>query len=293
MKGKALVLVGGYTAPATLAWVAGLVAEMGSVVRLAVHVSEDTCLAGDRGRRDPAQYDAMAHARLESFRRELGPLGTRVELTALHGELLPALSSVLSASDLLVVIEPDAAEDDRWLSRLEALHAAWRSGCPALLVPALRPPPGRGRILVTFDGSKASRSSFPLAVKMARALDWDIVLLKVLPFEEEGWGADEASLQLLRRRRSVAAATMQAEAEALARQGVRVRAATFMGSPVRIIVRAARLLRADMVLLSDRGRSQWGSRGPGSVATAVFLRSPVPCLLVPSAAASQETGGED
>ncbi len=271
----------GTTPEGALSFALELARRFGATLVMTEHADESLCPAGSRGHRDVAQQDTAAYAHLEWLRQEVRATGRDVSIRVLHGELPAALHQALTTADLLIALDPDAGEDLRRRSRMLALEAACQAGVPALALPAgWRRSPGH-RLLLAFDGSSESRAAFPLATGVARALGWSILLLQVIPLEAARLPRHPEIPPLLRRLRAAVRRSLQAEAEALAGAGLEVAAGVMVGSPVSSLLRAARLLRAGMIVLGSSGRGTRAGGAPGSVATAVFLRARVPCLVVP------------
>lgn len=271
----------GTAAEGALSFVLELAQRLEARLVMTEHVDESLCPAGNRGHRDVAQQDAAAYAHLEWLRQEAGAIDPRVTVRVLHGELPGALSQALTTADLLITLDAEAGVHVRRRLRMLALEAACQTGVPALVIPAGWRQSLGHRLLLAFDGSRESRAAFPLALRVARALGWSILLLQVMPVEVARLPRHPEIASLLRRLREAVRSSLQAEAEALARMGVEVSAGVMMGSPVSSILRAAQLLGAGMIVLGSSGRGTPTGEAPGSVATAVFLRSRVPCLIVP------------
>lgn len=282
MGGNVLVLAQhGSPAEGSLDFALELAHRLEARVLITEHVNESICPAGSRGHRDVAQQDTAAYAHLEWLRQEARAYGSDVNIMVLRGELSAALHHALTNIDLLITLDPDAGIEIRRRSRMLALEAACWAGVPVLAVPPGWCQPEGRRLLIAFDGSDQSRATFPIATSIARALRWSILLLQVIPIEAARLPRHPEIAPLLRRLRDVVRSSLRAEAEALAQTNVEVATGVLVGSTVSSILRAARLLRSDMIVLGSSGRSTPLGRAPGSVATAVFLRSRLPCLVVP------------
>src|SRR5690242_6358695 len=113
------------------------------------------------------------------------------------------------------------------------------------------------RVLVPLDGSRRSEGILPFIVQIARPLDLEVVLVRVMapiaPPTVEGTGfftADDVGARLTEARKYLA--TLAADL-----RGAGVRAATDArhGEPVTEIVAAAREAEADMIAMTTHGRS--------------------------------------
>ncbi|HXG41482.1 MAG TPA: universal stress protein [Dehalococcoidia bacterium] len=264
-------------------WLDYLVSQLGGRLVLVDAVTQDACLAGSRGHRDPAQMEASAYAHMASVCQRLK---REVHLQALHGAMVETLpiAAVANEAELVVLLEPEGREASRWMFRAEALKTTLRCQCPVLLLTTGYAPHGRGLILLPHDGSEAAAVTFPVAQRLASALGWGIVLLQVLPLEADDWQGDPEIEELVRRWQAVAHERLTLAAEELRRSGVEVRVETALGSPAQAILRVAHALDADLIVLATHGRSRGAGHRLGATAEAVFMRSPLPCLLVPSGA---------
>jgi len=262
MGGNVLVLAQHETPEeSALAFASELARRLGATLVIAEHADESLCPAGSRGHRDVALQDTATYAHLEWLRQGVSAVSPHARTQVLRGEMPDVLSDALSSADIL--------------------EAAWRAGVPALALPARWPRPDARWLLLAYDGSPACRRAFPLAAELARASGWRIVLLQVIPVETARLPRRPEVTQILSQLREAVLRELSVEAAALSREGIEVSARVMVGSPASSIVRAAGLLRAAMVVLGSRGRAFGVRETPGSVAMAVFLRSPVPCLLVP------------
>lgn len=139
------------------------------------------------------------------------------------------------------------------------------------------------KLLIAVDGSLHARRAIETVARMARAsVPLELTLLNVRPVP--GW-ADELpapsldeieAAQASGQDRLLAEAQAQMEALELPLHAVQ-RAA---GSPGTEIVRVARLLGIDQIVMGTHGRGSLGSLFLGSVAQRVVHLSTLPVLLV-------------
>lgn len=150
------------------------------------------------------------------------------------------------------------------------------------------PPPDRSLILHATDFSPASRPALHAAVALASAGRRRLVVIHVAmppsPFVASAlpWTTWE---QLERAARREARRRLQRAIGAARRHGVRVTGRILDGPPAATIVRAARALRADAIVLGTHGRTGIGRVAMGSVAAAVLRTAPCPVLTVRGARA--------
>jgi nucleotide-binding universal stress UspA family protein len=133
------------------------------------------------------------------------------------------------------------------------------------------------RILVPLDGSHLAELALPRATDLARPAGATVVLLRAAAAHTIN--GDPAEAQIL--------AVREAE-EYLGRVAARLRAEGFekvetsvwYGPAAPAIVDAARLRRADLIVMSSHGRSGLGRLILGSVAESVLRGTGVPILLL-------------
>lgn len=139
------------------------------------------------------------------------------------------------------------------------------------------------RILHPTDFSRASAPALRRAVALARACRAPLVLLHVMtppsPFiGEDTLPSSYVDLLILARRsakRRLAAVFVRVR-----RTGVRARAVFVEGLPADAILRAARRMRADLIVMGTHGRTGVSRVFMGSVAERVVRQSRCPVLTV-------------
>lgn len=134
------------------------------------------------------------------------------------------------------------------------------------------------RILVPTDFSKASRAAYPLAAALARKWGAGLVLLNVvdvMPLITLEGGMVPVGLPDFE---GQARARMRIETRRL--EGARVRTRVVPGTPDVEIVREARKLKCDLVVMSTHGRRGFARWILGSVAERVLRRAACPVLVV-------------
>ena len=125
-------------------------------------------------------------------------------------------------------------------------------------------------ILVPLDGSGLAERVLPFAVRLARAGDGRLVLLRAARARARP-GRPEQELD--------------AVAEQLRAYGIAAEARVSDDDPAAAILGAARETRADLIAMSTHGRGGLGRWLYGSVADQVLRQAEVPVLLVPAVAA--------
>ncbi len=171
-------------------------------------------------------------------------------------------------------------------------HVLEETTGPVLIVPDVtvsdRVPRYR-RILVPLDGSAWSESALPMAVRVARAADAELVLVHVVPAPEltetDPLEAEDLELRnrVIARNARIAQAYLDRVRGYAAGQGLKARVLTLHGDDARTsLTDLIRSERVDLLVLSARG--QGGRRVSdvpyGSVAGYLVTHSPAPILVV-------------
>ena len=144
-------------------------------------------------------------------------------------------------------------------------------------------------ILAPLDGDPAHEKSLPVATELAAAFACRVHLLMVVPTLGELAGSQAAAGMLLpgatriklEMESAAAGDYLAAKAEELERAGVKAGSEASRGDPARAIVRAARRLDVNIVVMGSHGRAGTVAFWEGSVAARVVSRTRVPVLLVP------------
>ena len=149
------------------------------------------------------------------------------------------------------------------------------------------------RILIPLDGSKTAEAAIPEAVQMARGSPYTLLLLRVahariLP------GADVVGdwVEAVREAEHYLAGVRKG----LEKEGIGpIETHVWQGAAAPAITDAARVHKADLIVMTSHGRSGIARVVFGSVAEAVLRGCRLPILLVrpPGAPIEQPVGGGD
>lgn len=132
------------------------------------------------------------------------------------------------------------------------------------------------KILMPVDQSRRDSIALPYAARMAPALGARIALVQVVPLTRS----------IIPNAMRHAKAYLDAVEAGLREQGLAVETAVRRGDPATVIIALADELKADLILMTTRGRSGLGKFVLGSVADAVLANCPKPVLLL-----SEHTNG--
>lgn len=140
-------------------------------------------------------------------------------------------------------------------------------------------------ILATTDGSTTAQPGVQQAAGLARALGAQLVLLHVVdqrPVYADFSGVDNTA-EMVEVQAAAGQRVLDEARGALAKQGIEVRtrlvACTSESIP-EIVLREAKTLACDLIVMGTHGRSGLRNLLMGSVAEAVVHHSTVPVLLV-------------
>lgn len=137
------------------------------------------------------------------------------------------------------------------------------------------------RIVHPTDFSPASTPAFRRAVSLAKACRAPLVLIHVMtppsPFISEG-APPQTYTDLLALGRRSARRRLAATLARARKQGVRARTLFVEGLPADEILRAARRVRADLIVMGTHGRSGVSRLFMGSVADRVVREARCPVL---------------
>jgi nucleotide-binding universal stress UspA family protein len=140
------------------------------------------------------------------------------------------------------------------------------------------------RILLPTDFSSASRAAFKRALELARASRAQLIVVHVIeptvPMVGEGYIPPQTYESIEASARAYAKRNLD-KVVALARKaGVRATARVLEGSAHDRIVRAARSLRADLIVMGTHGRAGLARLILGSVAGRVIALAHCPVMTV-------------
>lgn len=146
-----------------------------------------------------------------------------------------------------------------------------------------------GKIMVTLDGSAFAAQALPHAQALAERFDADLLLFQVVPALEQSRmeflaldlaGVHETSERVRERALEQALNSLQAQADPLRAQGIRVQPVVVEGAPAETIIDYASENNVDLIVMSTHGRSGVERWVYGSVADKVLRGAFCPVLLV-------------
>jgi nucleotide-binding universal stress UspA family protein len=142
---------------------------------------------------------------------------------------------------------------------------------------------GYHRILWPTDFSPLAKAALPHAMGLAAEGEGELVLLHVLP-SPAAYAVPDVSgavwIPLQRKTRAAAQTQLRRLETLVKRSNVRVHAAMVEGVPFLQILRAAKRLRCDLIVLATHGRTGLMHAIMGSVAENVIRRAHCPVLTV-------------
>ena len=139
--------------------------------------------------------------------------------------------------------------------------------------------------LVAIDGSKASHRALETAIELAKAMGGQIHLMHVVHWS--GYvpiGVEDAYHRPLDRKKEEKHAQEDIIAPAMTRlseAGITAESSYTWGNPAHEVKKEAEKLKADMIVVGRKGRSNIAEMSVGSVSNAIAHIAPVPVVLVP------------
>ena len=196
------------------------------------------------------------------------------------------------APDLVVMSTHGRGGARRLFSGTMAQQVISLGATPVLLVWPEHPGENRESwrlILAPVDGDPSHEKGLPIAADLAAVFRCTLHLLMVTPNIGELTGSAKLTSTLLpgttRLKLEMESAEAQEYLQRLAqlygKKGISAGTETSRGDPARAIVRTARRLSADLVVMGTHGRAGTDAFWEGSVAARVVSRARVPLLLVP------------
>jgi len=244
---------------------------------------------------DPVDWEIRRRETWEAMERIVaaqGPSAQRVKAQVVEGQPAEQISLWVRDHEVDIMVlctqgEEHAATEDIGNTARSVLD---HSPGSLLLVPHSVAVDGAvtyHRIVVPLDGSSRAESAVPLAVRLARAQQGEIVLVHVVPIPEltEAGPPEAEALELrdllVRRNKRVAQKYLDRIRGHLAGQGIVVRSLVLRGGDVRrrlaqSIVEEA----ADLVVLSSHGRNGHADVPHGSIAAYQIAHPMTPLLIV-------------
>jgi nucleotide-binding universal stress UspA family protein len=140
------------------------------------------------------------------------------------------------------------------------------------------------RILHPSDFSSASRAAFRRALELARSSRAQLIIVHVIeptmPMVGEGYISPQTYAGLEASARAYARRGLDRLMKQARKAGVRVTSRVLEGSPHERIVRAARGLRSDLIVMGTHGRAGLARLILGSVAGRVVAMAHCPVMTV-------------
>jgi nucleotide-binding universal stress UspA family protein len=193
------------------------------------------------------------------------------------------------AADLIVMTTRGRSGIERLLLGSVADAVRRRAPCPVLIVPA-RAQLGEERvasygwILLALDGSREAERALPHAAAFALRFQASVSVVRAVPPAASAGssrGRGPHPIVMLAEHQITAAAYISRVADELRQSGVHVRSEPIEGAADDVLVRRARMLPADLVVLATRERGWIERLVLGSVTNGVLRKAICPVLIVP------------
>ncbi|MCG6039419.1 universal stress protein [Acinetobacter baumannii] len=139
-------------------------------------------------------------------------------------------------------------------------------------------------ILVPIDGSETSMIAMKEAIKLGKALNSKITVVQVMaldPFIADAYVKTGQTNELIERTRTYLLDILEQAKQQFSNEGITVETKLLEGFVVHEeIIRAARDLNADLIVMGSHGRTGVRKLVLGSVAQKVLGESHIPVLIV-------------
>lgn len=227
---------------------------------------------------------------LSSVAKDLTSAGLDVQFDVRPGFIADATKAYVEENgiDIVVITDKGKSGSKHWLEGGASKKLMKALQVPVVVIATQAEKPKAikklKRVLVGLDGSIPSEAALVYARSLARATGAEILLLSVpaVPETEKYRAAHEVVQSLRQRAESQMQDFLEAVAEDLGQEGVKVRTLVEGFYPARTIVAAAEEQDVDLILLTSRGRGGVDLLFTGSVAERVVEQSDLPVLLVPT-----------
>ena len=150
--------------------------------------------------------------------------------------------------------------------------------------------------MVPHDGSAVSDKALKMAIRFARKLKHEIILLHIIDLKSlqsdsiikyihEKPALDKAKTQLLKYLKTGSESMLKSRMEAVKKEGVKIRFTLGIGATSQGIVNVARSEKVDFIIMGSRGLSSESDKQKkfrllGSVATRVSELADCPVMIV-------------
>ena len=243
------------------------------------------CLPGDPLERALTEY-------IERRAEKIQSLGVNARSLCIEGDSATSIINFAEKNKvgLIVISTHGKTGISHWPLGSIASKVVQRSNIPVFLVRSSQPGKAPAdneldKILVTLDGSQFSEAIIPHVEKLAKSMNSEVTLLRVI---ESAKLPQLAAYSDREKYEKDFMAKMEREAEryldkkrtALESKGVKVNSAFIIGKPVEAILQYSEERSANLVALTTHGFSGISKWAYGSVAAKIIEGSPKPILLV-------------
>lgn len=143
------------------------------------------------------------------------------------------------------------------------------------------------RILVPLDGSRRAETAIPVAARLAQASGGTILLAQVatIPVMYESYGAASVLGEMVDTEVQNAEDYLQGVKAFEELAGIPVEASVLVGAPAQTLLAMASMFRADLIVMTSRGKTSVRRWLLGSVAQKIARHSSIPVLVLRETAA--------
>ena len=254
---------------------------------------------GTRSQRQrSAETEQVRTLYLEKVAKDLKSDKFDVEISVRSGQIAEATKSLVDdeSIDLVVISDRGKSASKNWETGGASLKLMSALKIPVVIVPTLEkdqpaPKPKLKRILLALDGSIRSEAALPYARELATISKAELVLLTVpaVPETDHYRAAADVVEKVREQAVSEMGSFLEAVAESLRKEGLKVRTVVTGVQPASTILAEAEKQKVDLVMLTSRGRGGVDLLFAGSVSERVVNRSGLPVLMVPTSNVPKES----
>ena len=226
---------------------------------------------------------------LNKVSKELTKEGYTVHVVVRPGHVADATRDYIAEDgiDFIVTTTRGKSGKPHWVTGGVSRKLVQMIDLPILLVKyreeGYEPEPSIDRIQVALDGSIYSERTLPYARLFAKAFDSELLLMSVpaVPEVKDYRAASDVVEKIRKKAETNIQKFLSAVARSLRKEKIKVRTLVKGSIPARTILEVSEKEKADMIMITSRGRGNLDILLMGSVAEEVVNNTTLPVLMMP------------
>lgn len=226
---------------------------------------------------------------LNKVSKELTKEGYTVHVVVRPGHVADATRDYIAEDgiDFIVTTTRGKSGKPHWVTGGVSRKLVQMIDLPILLVKyreeGYEPEPSIDRIQVALDGSIYSERTLPYARLFAKAFDSELLLMSVpaVPEVKDYRAASDVVEKIRKKAETNIQKFLSAVARSLRKEKIKVRTLVKGSIPARMILEVSEKEKADMIMITSRGRGNLDILLMGSVAEEVVNNTTLPVLMMP------------